>query len=66
MSQLCGAHVGGNLHFCSCVLEWCLSSIIPSRKLTYPLKIDRWKGDSYWKPSFLGAMLVLGRLITSS
>ena len=25
-----------------------------------PLKIDPWKRSSYWKPPFLGAMLVLG------
>ena len=31
--------------------------------LTYPLKIDPGKGDSYWKASFLGAkMLVSGRV----
>ena len=34
--------------------------VLPSLKLTYPLKIDPGKGDSYWKPSFLGAMLVSG------
>ena len=28
-----------------------------------PLKIDHWNfGDSYWKPPFLGAMLVSGRV----
>ena len=28
------------------------------------LYIDPWKfGDSYWKPSFLGAMLVSGRVV---
>ena len=28
---------------------------------SWPLKIDHWKfGDSYWKPAFLGAMLVVG------
>ena len=31
------------------------------------LKIDPWKfGDSYWKPPFLGAMLVLGRVFIFS
>ena len=25
--------------------------------------MNPWKGDSYWKPSFLGAMLVLGRVL---
>ncbi len=33
---------------------------VHSLKLTYPLKIDPGKGDSDWKPSFLGAMLVSG------
>ena len=31
---------------------------IRSLKLTYPLKIDSGKGDSSWKPSFLGAIYV--------
>ena len=32
---------------------------LPSLKLTYPLKIDPWNlGDSYSKPSFLGALAV--------
>ena len=38
--------------------------VLPSLKLTYPLKIDSFsKGDSYWKPSFLGvnSLLVSGR-----
>ena len=38
---------------------------IPSLKLPYPLKIHPGKGDSgdsYWKASFLGAMLVSGRV----
>jgi len=35
---------------------------IPSLKVTYPLKIEPGKGDSYWKASFLGAMLVSGRV----
>ena len=32
---------------------------VPSLKLTKHLKIAG-KGDSYWKPPFLGAMLVSG------
>jgi len=35
---------------------------IPSLKLTWHLKITPGKGDSYWKPSFFGAMLVSGRV----
>jgi len=35
--------------------------ILYSLKLTFShLKIDPGKGDSYWKPSFLGAMLAAG------
>ena len=26
---------------------------VPSKRLTYPLKIDPWKGDSYWKTTIL-------------
>ena len=33
---------------------------IPSLKLTWHPKITLGKGDSYWKPSFFGAMLVSG------
>ena len=36
--------------------------MIHSLKLTWHLKITPGKGDSYWKPSFLGAMLVLGNV----
>ena len=36
--------------------------VVPSLKLTWHLKITPGKGDSYSKPSFLGAMLVLGRV----
>ena len=38
---------------------------IPSLKWTYSLKIDLCgKGDSCWKPSFLGAMLVSGSIMS--
>ena len=40
---------------------------LPSLKLTVrPWKWPPGKGDSYWKPSFLGAMLVLGRVIVAT
>ena len=39
------------------------SQFLPSLKLTYPLKIAPGKGDTYWKLSFLGAMLVLGSVL---
>ena len=36
-------------------------SLLHFPELTWPLKIDLWKfGDSYWKPSFVEAMLVSG------
>ena len=38
---------------------------VPSLKLTWHRTWKwrpPWKGDSYWKPSFLGAMLVFGRV----
>ena len=35
---------------------------LPSLKLTWHLKITAGKGDCYWKPSFLGAMLLSGRV----
>ena len=45
----------------------CGWEVLPSLKLTWHLKIHHWKkGDSYWKPSFLGAMLVSGRVIHSA
>ena len=36
--------------------------MIPSLKPTWHLKIDPGKGDSCWKPSVLGDMLVSWRL----
>ena len=45
---------------------WLLElQVVPSLKLTVRhLKMTPWKfGDSYWKPSFLGAMLVSGCVI---
>ena len=33
---------------------------------TWNVKIDPWKGDSYWKPSFPGSMLVFGGCISGS
>ena len=40
-----------------------VSVYTPPETNSSPLKIDPWKfGDSYWKPPFLGAMLVSGRV----
>ena len=41
------------------VCRWSMG-LVPSLKLTYPLKMDPGKGDAYWKPPILGAMLVWG------
>ena len=34
--------------------------LIHPPKQTWNLKMDPWKGDSYWKPSFPGSMLIFG------
>ena len=46
---------------------WCMTILINNwvrpRKSTWHLKIDPWKRNSYWKPSFLGSILVFGGVV---
>ena len=38
----------------------CSRTLLPSLKLTYPLKMDGWNIGFLWECLFSGAMLVLG------